>query len=316
MTDQPALERRPLTPPDAPAVLDLVTGHDREFFGEPLTDLEDILAAWQVPAFDLSRDSLGVWHEGALVASAELGPRGRLEVVVAAGWRGRGLEAELEAGLEARARERGLAAVDQYVPEGDDVGLQRVQSRGYRLQHTGWLLRLDPDATIAGRQLPTGYQVRPFRPEDATAAFTVIVEAFGEWDSGPARSFADWEAESLHRPGGDPAGFRVATHDGAVVGVCVVLDSEDEAWVSQLATHREHRGRGVAQQLLAESYAAARQRGLTRGGLSTDSRTGALDLYLRLGMRVQHTVHNWSLALAVDARPASSAGLAPVAVDR
>ena len=35
-------------------------------------------------------------------------------------------------------------------------------------------------------------------------------------------------------------------------------------------------------------------RGLSAGGLSTDTRTGALDLYLRLGMRVLHTVHNWS----------------------
>jgi GNAT superfamily N-acetyltransferase len=121
-----------------------------------------------------------------------------------------------------------------------------------------------------------------------------VSEAFGEWATGPARTFADWDATVLRRPGVDTGTFRVATWHGRLVGVCVVFDGAEEAWVSQLAVHRDHRGRGVAQQLLAEAYAGARARGLRSGGLSTDTRTGALDLYLRLGMRVLHTVHNWS----------------------
>ena len=54
----------------------------------------------------------------------------------------------------------------------------------------------------------------------------------------------------------------MATFDGAVIGAATVFDSADEAWVAQLAVAKPHRGRGVAQQLLAETYAAARARGI------------------------------------------------------
>lgn len=316
VSDQPVLGRRPLTSADAAAVLDLVNAYDREFFGEPMTDLQDIQAEWQVPAFDLARDSVSLWDGPELVASAELGPRGRLEVVVAAGWRTQRLEADLLEELEDRGRQRGFPEVNRFLPQTDELGLERVRRRGYRLHHTTWTLRLDPDAPIADRQLPAGYQVRPFRPEDAAAAFAVVSDAFAEWDSGPGRSFADWEAESLRRPGVDTSNFRVATWNGTLVGTCVVLDSQGEAWVSELATHRDHRGRGVAQQLLADAYAAARQRGLLHGGLSTDTRTGALGLYLRLGMRVLHTVQNWSLALVPDVGSTGPDGLARTGPDR
>jgi ribosomal protein S18 acetylase RimI-like enzyme len=204
------------------------------------------------------------------------------------------LEDELFDAMEREARRRDLPAVDVFVADRDTVGAARVRDRGYVLHHTSWILQLAPDTPVAGRVLPPGYTVRPFRPEDAEAAFAVVAEAFGEWMTGPPRTFADWDASVLHRPGVDTSAFRVATFAGRLVGVCVVFDAVGEAWVSQLAVHRDHRGRGVAQQLLAETYGAARERGLPAGGLSTDTRTGALDLYLRLGMRVLHTVHNWS----------------------
>jgi len=312
----PGLVRRPLEAADAPAVLALVVAQDREFSGEAMTELEDILAEWQVPAFDLARDSISLWQGDQLVASAELGPRGRLEVVVATGWREQGLADGLLDELEDRARHRRLPAVNQFVSGSDTAGLALLRQRGYQLHHTSWILRLDPDVPIAGRRLPEGYRVRPFREEDARAAFTVVSEAFGEWETGLRRSFADWEAETLRRPGLDLASSRVATVEEEVVGCCIVVDSAEEAWVSHLATARPHRGRGVAQQLLAEAYTAARQRGLPVGGLSTDTRTGALDLYLRLGMRVRHTFHNWSLDLTGAAAGADPSGLAPEGAHR
>ena len=56
--------------------------------------------------------------------------------------------------------------------------------------------------------------------------------------------------------------------------------------MEQLAVERSHRGQGLAQALLADAFAQAREHGATRSELSTDSRTGALDLYLKLGMEV------------------------------
>lgn len=288
------LVRRALVPADVTAVFRLVNAHDLACFGEPMTDLEDLQAEWQAPDQDLATGSLGVWAGADLVAAATLGSRGRVEAYVAATHRGAGPEDELLDVMEAEAAGRGLLAVDAFVPDRDETGAARLRERGYVLHHTSWILQLAPGAPIAERELAPGYRIRPFRPEDAEEAFAVVVEAFGEWTTGPPRTFAAWDATVLRRPGVDTSTFRVATAGGRLVGVCVVFDGAEEAWVSELAVHRDHRRRGVAQQLLAQTYAAARARGLSSGGLSTDTRTGALDLYLRLGMRVLHTVHNWS----------------------
>ena len=48
-------------------------------------------------------------------------------------------------------------------------------------------------------------------------------------------------------------------------------------------------GEGIAQALLADAFAVARAHGANRSGLSTDSRTGALGLYEKVGMRVTST---------------------------
>ena len=56
--------------------------------------------------------------------------------------------------------------------------------------------------------------------------------------------------------------------------------------MEQLAVERSHRGKGLAQALLSDAFGRAREHGATRSELSTDSRTGALDLYLKLGMEV------------------------------
>lgn len=62
-----------------------------------------------------------------------------------------------------------------------------------------------------------------------------------------------------------------------------------EMAANELATRKDQRNRGLAQALLADAFGAARAHGATRATLSTDSRTGALDLYLRVGMKVEST---------------------------
>ncbi len=51
----------------------------------------------------------------------------------------------------------------------------------------------------------------------------------------------------------------------------------------------DQRGRGRSRALLADSFEVARARGARRSELSTDSRTGALGLYQRVGMEVTST---------------------------
>jgi len=291
-----SLSRRPLRVDDAAAALALQHAYDLEFLGEPMMDVEDLLSELTTPELDLQTDTLGCWTANdELAAFGLLSPRGRIDHAVAA--ERPELRTPILDWVEGRARTHGLASTDQFLPRNDFTGAERLTARGYAVSYTAWILRLVDDAALTTRTLPRGYRVRPFEPADAAAVFTVIQDAFGEWDARPRRSFADWEAETLNRPGVDTSHFRVATFEDEVIGSCIVYDSDSEAWVSQLATRRDHRGRGVAQQLLAETFLAARARGLSDGGLSTDTRTGALDLYLRLGMEVRHTVDCWTLPL-------------------
>ena len=51
---------------------------------------------------------------------------------------------------------------------------------------------------------------------------------------------------------------------------------------------------GIARALLQSVFAAYHATGRRRVGLSTDSRTGALTLYERIGMRVRRTYTSWA----------------------
>ena len=76
---------------------------------------------------------------------------------------------------------------------------------------------------------------------------------------------------------------------GVVVGVGFVFLSRDCGYVQYLAVRRDQRGRGIARALLVDCFAVTREHGAVRSEVSTDSRTGALGLYERVGMRVTST---------------------------
>ncbi|MEI2776196.1 MAG: GNAT family N-acetyltransferase [Tetrasphaera sp.] len=74
-------------------------------------------------------------------------------------------------------------------------------------------------------------------------------------------------------------------------------EPKPEAYVSRLATRADQRHRGLAQALLVDAFAVAREHGAVVCGLSTDSRTGALGLYEKVGMRVVDTWVNRAITL-------------------
>jgi ribosomal protein S18 acetylase RimI-like enzyme len=84
--------------------------------------------------------------------------------------------------------------------------------------------------------------------------------------------------------------MRVVTDaEGSVVGVALVImagEAADEAYIDRLAVRQDQRHRGLAQALLVDAFARGREHGATRSALSTDSRTGALSLYEKVGMEV------------------------------
>jgi GNAT superfamily N-acetyltransferase len=172
------------------------------------------------------------------------------------------------------------------VPQGSP-GDRLLEAFGYHVRWTSWVLHLPEGTAVPARALPPGYVVRQAEPEEYVAFHRVVEDAFLEWSVREREDFADFEAEIIRRPGFAPWQMRVVTEPaGAIVAVAVVQLAEDEAFVSRLATRADQRGRGLAQALLVDCFDQARRHGAVRSGLSTDSRTGALGLYQKVGMTV------------------------------
>ncbi|RYB93942.1 GNAT family N-acetyltransferase [Nocardioides oleivorans] len=287
MVELPAgLTTRPLRTSDAHAVFVLMAAQEQEDVGTVEIEEADIVSDWARPSHDLGARSVGVWDGDELVAYAELMGADRADTSVLPSHRGRGIGTWLAGWLQDLGRSVGSSVVGMPVPQGSP-GDRLLEELGFRVRWTSWVLKLPEGATIAERDLPEGYVVRTAEPGELRAAHDVLEDAFLEWSVRDREPFEDFEAATLGRPGFEPWNLRVVVDPaGAVVGVSLVLvsDNGSTGYVDRLAVRRDHRHRGIAQALLVDSFARARDHGTTTSELSTDSRTGALSLYERVGM--------------------------------
>ncbi|WP_211255605.1 GNAT family N-acetyltransferase [Actinocatenispora sera] len=290
-TTMPAeLVTRPLTAADAAAVTALMADCERVDLGEAVIEEADIVGDWQRPSFDLTADTLAVLDGDRLVGYAEVYQGRRAEVYVHPDHRGRGIGTALLGWTRRRAREVGSDLIGQTVPERAVDAVNLLRRNGYTPLWTSWVLELPAGAVIPAAPLPAGYAIRPYRPGEERAVYRTIEDAFAEWPDRSPTGYEDWAAGVLGRPGFRPAQLLVVVHGDEIVGACHLLDTDGDAWINQLAVRADQRGRGLARALLAEAFGAARTRGAQRAQLSTDSRTGALDLYRHVGMHVTITL--------------------------
>ncbi len=289
---------RPLARDDLDAAYHVYSSSQLEDSGVIALERADIEADWSRPSMDLTRDTVGVFRDGALVGAAEVSRGGRrAEAAVHPHHRGLGVGTWLAGWVEARSRAGGVPSVGQTVPRGS-AAQRLLVARGAREAHTSWVLELPPGAEVHDRALPEGYRLRTAEGEaEHRAAHDVVETAFGEWADREREPFEEWAPGVVQRPGFEPWNLRVVERDGEVVAMCfTVVDERGCGFVDEVAVERAHRGQGLAQALLADGFRNAREHGAVRSELSTDSRTGALDLYLKVGMRVSatwvHLVHD------------------------
>ncbi|WP_193604969.1 GNAT family N-acetyltransferase [Nocardioides dongkuii] len=295
--DLPAgLTARPLTPADAPAVYALMAAQELADLGEVVIEEADIVADWQRPSFDLATSAVGVLESDRMVGYAEASGADRGDAAVHPGARGRGIGTWLAHRMQDLARAQGATVVGMPVPRGSP-GDRLLEELGYHVRWTSWVLQLPEGRSVPERPLPAGYAVRAARAEEHRACWTVLEDAFLEWSERDRQSFEDFTATVLERPGYAPWQLRVVTDDGEVVAAAVLTMGEGTGYVARLATRRDRRGRGLAQALLLDAFAEARAHGAVRSELSTDSRTGALGLYEKVGMQVTSTWVNRAIAL-------------------
>jgi ribosomal protein S18 acetylase RimI-like enzyme len=287
---------RPLRPSDARAVFELMAECELESTGEVAIEEADIVADWQRPSFDLAAQSIGVFEGDRLVGYAEVAGGRRADAAVAPDRRGRGIGTELARWTQRISRRDGKGLVGMPAPE-SSPGERLMRDLGYHVAWTSWVLEMPDGAEIVAQPIPDGYAIRVAEDEALRrAAHDVLEDAFLEWSERDREPWEDFEAGVLQRPGFEPWNLRVVVDpEGVVVGVSIIVLAGEDGYVDRLAVRRDRRGLGLARALLVDSFAAAREHGATRSELSTDSRTGALGLYERVGMRVKATWRHWAI---------------------
>jgi mycothiol synthase len=283
------LTSRVLSMADAEAVYELAAAQERIDVGRAEIELADILSDWSRPSWDVATHTIGVFDGERLVGYGEITGHDRGDAAVHPDYRRRGIGTAISGWMAQTARDLGGEGYGSPVPEGSP-GDRLLEALGYRVRWTSWVLSLPEGAQIQERPLPEGYAVREARPEEYRAVQDVLEDAFLEWSVRERQSYADFEASVIGRPGFEPWNFRVVTDaSGAIVGTALVImagEAADEAYIDRLAVRQDQRHRGLAQALLVDAFARGREHGARRSALSTDSRTGALSLYQKVGMVV------------------------------
>ncbi len=294
------MTRRPATIEDAEAITALANEVEEVDLGVPMLMLSDVQADLASPSLDLAADTVLVFDGEALVASGQVADE-RADVDVHPRYRGRGIGTTLIEWSEGRARVQAgpppaPVRIGQTVPAGATGARELFEARGYAAAWDSWVLRL-PEGVEPNRPGPAGTEIRPYRRGEERTVHGIIDRAFSEWEGRDPKPFEDWEAHVLQRPDFDPTLLLVALVDGEPLGAAYGINYPGEGWVDQVAVEPAARGRGIATALLAALFREFRDRGETILGLNTDSRTGALDLYLNLGMVVEHTYTRWAREL-------------------
>jgi ribosomal protein S18 acetylase RimI-like enzyme len=184
------------------------------------------------------------------------------------------------------------AFLQGYAFGGDDASVAAFEGLGYAaVRWDAEMLRPDLD-DLPAVVVPDGYVLRPPEPEELPAVHAMMIAGFAEhWGEAEA---SDWElAEWIDDPrfrrdlvvvawqGGSPAAcvtnLLEPAPDGSVRGL---LDS--------VATHPDHRRRGLARACIARSLELLRGEGAGSAylGVDTDNHNRALALYESCGFRV------------------------------
>jgi ribosomal protein S18 acetylase RimI-like enzyme len=183
--------------------------------------------------------------------------------------------------------------VSQNASDSNRAAAELFTGRGYEPTRTSWYLEIAfRDGPPPEPTPPAGITVRSYDPaRDEQAVYHLIDDAFSEWEGRDPIPFEEWAAYVIQHQAFAPAMSPLAFVGGELVGAVMSFDygQGDEGWVQQLATKATHRHRGIARALLHSAFLSFSRAGKLRIGLSTDSRTGALSLYERVGMSVRRS---------------------------
>ena len=290
---------RPATNADAEAIAALIAADEIALHGRADTGVDDVAAGLTRAGLDPTRDTLLVLDaDGALAARAWINRGRRAEIDVHPAHRDRGLGSTLLTWVEQRAREVGSTSLSQIVSDADTAGTAQMKARGYRVIATQWLLEIAMPEEPTVPEPPSGVTVRTFAPGDEHAAYTVIQDAFDEYQT-RRKDYDEWASIIIEKPTFAPSASPAAFLGDEMVGVVLSVDQpgSDEGYIAEVAVRADQRHRGIARMLLRHAFRASYARGQRVCTLWTHSDTGALSLYERVGMTVRRSSTVWNRPL-------------------
>ncbi len=287
---------RPLTTEDLDDTVAMVNACERFDSGEVMLERADLLADSRTVGFDLDRDWIGVFEGERIVGRGLFVHRRSAWIDVHPTARGRDIGTWLRRWSEQRAREVGADRIGQTIEDRRTDATDLLRHAGYAPRRTSWILRMDHPTRPPTPARPEGIQLRSSEPDDDDEALALFERAFSEWEDRVANAPGTWRAMVTEREGFRRDDLVLALAGDRIVGGAFLIDA-DEIWVDKLAVEREFRHRGIARALLQTAFARSFERGYRWTSLSTDSDTGALSLYERVGMRIHRSFTHLSVDL-------------------
>jgi mycothiol synthase len=292
------------------------TDGDDEIF-----DKEDLIAEFTNPLLDLERGSLAVYDGevmagcGVVVTRDEADPAHdmRLEGTVHPGFRGRGIGSRLlewaeQAAIslhEERYPGRAMTLSGSCLARTEDANDLFV-THGYEPARWFHLMTRELAPGVVAPPVPDGIEILGFSAERSAHALLVRNEAFADHWGSTVTSPESWEHLVGLRVFRPEYSF-VAYEAGQPIGM--IIGQEYEAYnasighrdfyIPLVATRRAARKRGIASALIMTALAAAKADGFESAALNVDSQSpsGAVGLYERLGFRVKDTYVTYRKAL-------------------
>lgn len=286
---------------------------------------EGVRKQWESPGEDIERNRLAIVDASdAVVAYAVIEPNGANPVqtwvnqTVAPDYRDQGIEPVLFAWLESR----GETLVERCLPGArvvlnSSTNEKNTYRRRWFETQDDWReirrfyrMRIDMDTLPDEVPLPDGFHYRTFRDDEHFVASVEVQNiAFRDHFGSVELPLADEVRDRLYYfrsdPNFDPELLFdvVETATDRVAGILWIVPvyppEPDFAYVDEVAVLREFRGRGIAYAMLTHSLRTLYTKGRPRTVLfvDSDSPTGALRLYEKAGMYVEHIIVRYEKVL-------------------
>jgi mycothiol synthase len=274
---------RPATPDDIPAIAELHARWELALLGAPEESADELRERIE---------GLGSMAEGSLVIIEQgelrgVGLRSRNDTMIFA-----------DPAVDAAPA---YAELLEWLAAGSPAKVETLSSdQALRvvLDGSGWqhhmssfdLVRVVDDSwQLAEPDWPAGVSVHDFRADDAEAVHHLIYvdAAWAEVPGHPFRDYGEWRGIFVNEHT-VPDQQVLAWRGDRLVGVAMGRTWDDgTGWVSQLATARDERGKGLGRALLLDALTRRRNAGATALGLSVQgANRGALKLYLGVGLQI------------------------------